>query len=216
MKFEDLKNLDKDPGRWPLPVRVGAIALFFVLLSGGMLYFLVWDANKDELDKYQREEQTLRQEFRTKHSKAANLQLYKQQLDDIGKTFGTMLRQLPGKAEVDSLLTDIAQTGGASGLTLELFKPMPEENKEFYALKPIQIRFTGSYHQIGEFVSGIAALPRIVTLHDVSIKVTDKGNAVDKLQMEVTARTYRYLDENEVAAGEAARKKTTARGSSSS
>ena len=112
MTFDELKQLDpRDPGRWPLPVRLGAIALFFVVLSILLLYFLVWNSNKDELASREQQEQKLREEFRTKHAKAVNLDLYKQQLDEIQKSFGTMLRQLPGKTEMAALLTDIAQTG---------------------------------------------------------------------------------------------------------
>ena len=116
----------------------------------------------------------LRDEFRDKHAKAVNLELYKQQLEDIERSFGAMLRQLPGKTEVPNLLVDISQTGLAAGLQQQLFQPQPEQNKDFYAELPIKIRLTGSYHQMGEFVSGIAALPRIVTLHDVEIKPVTK------------------------------------------
>ncbi len=216
MTFDELKNLDKDPARWPLPVRLGAIAVFFVVVTGFLLYFLVWNQKKDELAQYENEEQSLRTEFRTKHAKAVNLDLYKQQLDDIQKSFGAMLRQLPGKTEVDSLLTDISQTGAAVGCHQEAFEPQPPEAKDFYALVPIKIRLSCSYHQLGEFVSGIAALPRIVTLHNVAIKQVDSKSGFDQLQMDVTARTYRYLDDAEVAASEAAKKQATARGSSSS
>ncbi|MEO6185338.1 MAG: type 4a pilus biogenesis protein PilO [Steroidobacteraceae bacterium] len=220
MTLDELRQLDpRDPGRWPLPVRLGAIAVFFVVLASLLLYFLVWNAKKDDLARYEGEEQTLRSEFSTKHAKAVNLKLYEQQLADIQKSFGAMLRQLPGKTEVDDLLVDISQTGLAAGLQQELFQPLPAEQKDFYAQVPIKIRLTGSYHQMGEFVSGIAALPRIVTLHDVAIKAVDKSSAYDQLQLDVTAKTYRYLDDQEVAAVEAARaeaKKATKRGSSSS
>lgn len=218
MTFQELQDqLRQDPGRWPLPVRLGVIGLFFVVLSIALIWALVWNQNKDKLAQYQREEQTLREEFRTKHAKAVNLELYKVQLDEINKTFGNLLRQLPGKSEVDSLLRDISQTGAAAGLQQERFLPMAEENKDFYALKPIQIRLRGTYHQIGDFVTGIAALSRIVTLHDITIKTLnkDKGTNYDQLQLDVTARTYRYLDDSEVAAAEAAKKAATARGSSS-
>lgn len=217
MTFDELKQLDpRDPGRWPLPVRLGAIGLFFVVLSALLLYFLVWNSKKDELAGKERQEQTLRDEFRTKHAKAVNLNLYKQQLADIQKSFGAMLRQLPDKTQMDGLLIDISQTGNGVGLQQQKFQPLPEQGKDFYAERPIQIRLTGTYHQMGEFVSGIAALPRIVTLHNVEIKQVGK-DSFDQLQMDVTAKTYRYLDEGEVAAAEAARKANTAtkRGSSS-
>jgi type IV pilus assembly protein PilO len=215
MTFQELQDLlRQDPGRWPLPVRLGVIGTFFVVVSAAMIWFGVWTQKKDELAQYQNEEQTLREEFRTKQAKAVNLELYKVQLDEIQKSFGAMLRQLPGRSEMEALLTDITQTGSAAGLQLEYFGKLPEEPKDFYAMMPIQIRFRGTYHQLGDFVSGIAALPRIVTLHNVNIKATDKGP--DQLLMEVTARTYRYLDDSEVAAAEAAKKQATTRGSSSS
>ena len=218
MTFDELRQLDpKDPGRWPLPVRLGAIGLIFVVLSLLMLYFLVWNQKKDDLALAQEQERSLRDEFRTKHAKAVNLNLYKQQLEDIQKSFGAMLRQLPGKTEMEALLVDISQTGVGVGLTQQLFQPQPEQSRDFYAERPIKIRLTGTYHQMGEFVSGIAALPRIVTLHNVEIKQL-QGGAFDQLQMDVTAKTYRYLDDEEVAAVEAARKANAAntRGSSSS
>jgi type IV pilus assembly protein PilO len=216
MTFEELQNmLRQDPGRWPLPVRLGVISVFFVVISAALVYFAVWTQKKDELAQHQKEEQALRLEFKTKHAKAVNLDLYKQQLDEIQKSFGAMLRQLPGKAEMESLLRDITQTGAQAGLKLELFEKLPEETKDFYAMMPIKITFKGSYHQLGAFVSGIAALPRIVTLHDVAIKATN-DKTPDLLQMDVTARTYRYLDDAELAAVEAAKKQATARGSSSS
>ncbi|MBK6673084.1 MAG: type 4a pilus biogenesis protein PilO [Proteobacteria bacterium] len=217
MTFDELRQLDpKDPGRWPLPVRLGAIGLIFVVLSLLMLYFLVWNQKKDDLALAQEQERTLRDEFRTKHAKAVNLNLYKQQLEDIQKSFGAMLRQLPGKTEMEALLVDISQTGVGVGLTQQLFQPQPEQSRDFYAERPIKIRLTGTYHQMGEFVSGIAALPRIVTLHNVELKQV-QGGAFDQLQLDVTAKTYRYLDDEEVAAVEASRKKNaaTTRGSSS-
>jgi len=218
MTFDELKQLDwRDPGRWPLPVRLGAIAGFFVVLSLVMLYFLVWNQKKDDLAGAQAKEQELREEFRAKHAKAVNLNLYKQQLEDIQKSFGAMLRQLPGKTEMEALLVDISQTGVGVGLSQQLFQPQPEQSRDFYAERPIKIRLTGSYHQMGEFVSGIAALPRIVTLHNVELKQV-QGGAFDQLQLDVTAKTYRYLDDDEVAAVEASRKSkaATTRGSSSS
>ena len=134
-----------------------------------------------------------------------NLELYKQQLKDIERSFGALLRQLPGRTEVPSLLVDISQTGLSAGLEEKLFQPQPEVRKDFYAELPIKIRLTGSYHQFGEFVSGLAALPRIVTLHDIDIK-PDNKDAYDQLSLELTAKTYRYLDEDEIAAGEAEKK----------
>jgi type IV pilus assembly protein PilO len=205
--LEELRALDpRDPGRWPLGVRVGAVALVFLALSLLGLYLFVWDGQRPELQRRQAEELQLRAEFRDKHSKAVNLEVYKQQLKDIERSFGALLRQLPGKTEVPNLLVDISQTGLAAGLQEKLFQPEAEVKKDFYAELPIKIKLTGSYHQFGEFVSGIAALPRIVTLHDIDIK-PDNKDAYDQLSLELTAKTYRYLDEEEIAASEADKKK---------
>ncbi|MET0290721.1 MAG: type 4a pilus biogenesis protein PilO [Steroidobacteraceae bacterium] len=218
MTLDELRGLDpRDPGRWPLPVRAGVIAIVFVVLSLFGLYMFVWTSQREELQRFESEEQQLRDQFREKHGKAVNLDLYKQQLVDIERSFGAMLRQLPGRAEVPNLLVDISQTGLAAGLTQQLFQPLPEQNMDFYAELPFKIRLTGSFHQFGEFVSGIAALPRIVTLHDVEIKALPQSG-YDQLQLDVTAKTYRYLDEDELAAADAERKKAQAgtRGSSGS
>jgi type IV pilus assembly protein PilO len=201
--LEELRSLDpRDPGRWPFAIRAGAVAVAFVAATIGLIYFFVWSEQRPELQQHQAEEQSLRSEFKEKHAKAVNLEVYKQQLKDIERSFGALLRQLPGKTEVPSLLVDISQTGLAAGLEEKLFQPQPEQKKDFYAELPIKIRLTGSYHQFGEFVSGIAALPRIVTLHDIDIK-PDTKDAYDQLSLELTAKTYRYLDEDEIAAGEA-------------
>jgi type IV pilus assembly protein PilO len=209
--LEELQSLDpRDPGRWPLPIRAGAVAIAFIVLTVALIYFFVWDEQRPELQQRQDEEQALRQEFHTKHAKAVNLELYKQQLKDIERSFGALLRQLPGKTEVPNLLVDISQTGLSSGLEEKLFQPQQEVKKDFYAELPIKIRLTGSYHQFGQFVSGIAALPRIVTLHDIDIRSENK-DAYDQLSLELTAKTYRYLDEDEIAAGEADKKKAVRR-----
>jgi type IV pilus assembly protein PilO len=205
--LEELRSLDpRDPGRWPFVFRAGAVLAAFVVASAGLTYYFVWSEQRPELQQHEAEEQALRAEFKTKHAKAVNLEVYKQQLKDIERSFGALLRQLPGKTEVPSLLVDISQTGLAAGLQEKLFQPEAEVKKDFYAEKPIKIRLTGSYHQFGEFVSGIAALPRIVTLDDINIK-PDSKDAYDSLSMELTAKTYRYLDEDEIAAGEAEKKK---------
>jgi type IV pilus assembly protein PilO len=208
--LDELRSLDpRDPGRWPLPVRAGAVGVAFLALTLLGIYFLVWNEQRPELQRHQAEEQQLRQEFRAKHAKAVNLEVYKQQLKDIERSFGALLRQLPGKTEVPSLLINISQTGLAAGLEEKLFQPQAEQKKDFYAELPIKIRLSGSYHQFGEFVSGIAALPRIVTLHDIDIK-PDNKDAYDQLSLELTAKTYRYLDEDEIAAGEAEKNKDVA------
>ena len=205
--LEELRSLDpRDPGRWPFVFRAGAVLAAFVVASIGLTYYFVWSEQRPELQQHEAEEQALRAEFKTKHAKAVNLEVYKQQLKDIERSFGALLRQLPGKTEVPSLLVDISQTGLAAGLQEKLFQPEAEVKKDFYAEKPIKIRLSGSYHQFGEFVSGIAALPRIVTLHNIDIK-PDNKDAYDQLSLELTAKTYRYLDEDEIAAGEADKKK---------
>ncbi len=208
--LQELRALDpRDPGRWPFAVRAGAVGVCFAVVTLMALYFFVWTDLNPQLQQLEDQEQQLRQEFRNKHSKATNLDVYKQQLADIEKSFGAMLRQLPSKTEVDNLLVDISQTGLAAALDQKLFQPDTEIKKDFYAERPIKIRFAGSYHQFGAFVSGIAALPRIVTLHDVQITPANKsgGGAFDQLQMDLTAKTYRYLDDEEVASAEADRRK---------
>jgi type IV pilus assembly protein PilO len=200
--IEELQSLDpREPGRWPLPFRIGAVAIWLVVLTFILGYFFVWSNESPVLDQYQQEEQKLRQEFRTKHAQAVNLSVYKQQLADIERDFGALLRQLPGRTEVPNLVVDISQTGLAAGLSQKLFQPGAELKKDFYSELPIRIRFSGSYHQFGQFVSGIAALPRIVTLHDIEIK-PDGKSGYDSLTLDVTAKTYRYLDEDELSAAE--------------
>ena len=197
---EELQALDpREPGRWPLPIRIGAVAIWLVVLTFILGYVFVWQNESPQLDQYQQEEQKLRQEFRNKHAQAVNLSVYKQQLADIERSFGALLRQLPGRTEVPNLIVDISQTGLAAGLSEKLFQPGTENKKDFYAELPIRIRFNGSYHQFGQFVSGIAALPRIVTLHDIEIK-PDGKSGFDNLTLDVTAKTYRYLDQDELAA----------------
>lgn len=199
--LDDLKSLDpNDPGRWPLPVRIGTVGLCFGVLAAVLFYFFVWSDQKPRLDQAAAQEQELRNTFKFKHSKAVNLSVYQQQLQDIERSFGALLRQLPGRTEVPNLLVDISQVGVGAGLEEKLFQPSPELKRDFYAELPIRIRLTGSYHQMGEFVSGIAALPRIVTLDGISIK-PDNRDFYDNLSFELTAKTYRYLDDAEVAAG---------------
>ena len=192
---EELQNLDvNDVGRWPMPFRIAVIVLTFVIVTGiGVYFFIVQDLNP-RLDREEAKEQELRLTFENKQRKAANYDAYKAQLTQIEQSFGTMLRQLPGETEIPSLIVDISQTGLAAGLQEKLFQPQPEIPRDFYAEKPIKIRLTGGYHEIGNFVSGIAALPRIVTLHDITITPESK-DSFDNLSMEVTAQTYRYLDE---------------------
>jgi type IV pilus assembly protein PilO len=192
---EELQSLDvNDVGRWPLPIRIGVIAIVFVFVVALGIYFTIIKDKAPLLERAQNEEQELRLTFENKQRKAANYDAYKAQLAQIEQSFGTMLRQLPGETEIPSLIVDISQTGLAAGLQEKLFVPQAEIPKDFYAEKPIKIRLTGGYHEIGNFVSGIAALPRIVTLHDINI-TTESRDSFDNLSMEVTAQTYRYIDE---------------------
>ena len=192
---EELKSLDvNDVGRWPLLFRGAVIVIVFaaVLIAG--VYMTIVQDKRPQLQRAQEDEKSLRITFENKQRKAANYDAYKEQLSQIEQSFGTMLRQLPGETEIPSLIVDISQTGLASGLQEKLFQPQPEIPKDFYAEKPIKIRLSGGYHEIANFVSGVATLPRIVTLHDINITSEDK-NRYDSLSLEVTARTYRYLEE---------------------
>lgn len=199
--LEELKSLDiNDIGRWPMPVQAFFMLLVFLIATGGAFWWFVWENQMPRLEKAQAEERQLKTSFESKQKKAANFSAYKAQLAEIERSFGTMLRQLPGKTEIPNLLVDISQTGLGAGLQEELFQPTDEIRKDFYAEKPIKIRLSGSYHEFGKFVSDIAALPRIVTLHDIEVVPKDKEATFDELVLNVTAKTYRYLDEDEVAA----------------
>lgn len=205
--LDELRDLDpRDPGRWPPVALAGAVGVTFVILSLLLIYLFVWQSVRPELQHKEAEEQSLRLEFQQKHAQAVNLDVYKRQLKDLQRSFGALLRQLPGKTEVPNLLVDISQTALAAGLQQKLFQPEPEQEKDFYAELPIKMELTGNYHQFGEFVSGIAALPRIVTLHDIQIKPTSsnaKGKGgYDDLTLTLTAKTYRYLDPDEMAAAQ--------------
>ena len=195
--IDELRSLDtNDPGRWPLAIRAGAVALVFAAAVAFGVYMFVVKSEMPRLERAQQEERDLRTRFEDRQRKAANFDAYRAQLAEIERDFGAMLRQLPGKTEVPSLLVDISQTGLGAGLEEQTFTPMGEVQKDFYAELPIKLRYTGSYHELGNFVSGIAALPRIVTLHDISIRpVNRQGAAPDELVLDVTAKTYRYLDE---------------------
>jgi len=202
--LEELQNLDfNDIGRWPFLFRAMFVGLFFVVAIGAGFYYFVYNEQMPRLERAEQEEQELRASFEQKQKKAANFQAYRDQLAEIERSFGTMLRQLPGKTEIPNLLVDISQTGLAAGLQEELFQPVAELQKDFYAEKPIKIRLRGKYHEFGKFVSDIAALPRIVTLHDIAISRARKDNAgSDELVLNVTAKTYRYLDESDEAGAE--------------
>jgi type IV pilus assembly protein PilO len=199
--LDQLRNLDpNDPGRWPLGVRISTVALVFLLAASAGYYFFVWKSQRPLLLEARAKETELMESLRTKARRAANLEAYRAQLAEMEKSFGAMLRQLPNKTEVPNLLVDISQTGLASGLEEKLFQPQGEVRKDFYAELPIAIRLTGGYHEMGRFASGIAALPRIVTLHDIEITPSgDRNTDPGQLVLNVTAKTYRYLDEEEQA-----------------
>jgi type IV pilus assembly protein PilO len=195
MTLDDIRRLNfREAGNWPLLPKIVVLGLLVVLilLAGA---FFDWKDQIDALDAAQNEEAKLRVSYSEKKAKAVNLELYVQQLKEIEQAFGALLKQLPNKSEMDALLTDINQAGLGRGLQFELFRPATRERiAEFYAELPITVRVTGTYHDMGAFASDVAQLPRIVTLNDIGI-VNDKGTLV----MDATAKTFRYLDEDEIA-----------------
>jgi type IV pilus assembly protein PilO len=195
MTLDELRRLNiREAGNWPLLPKVVVLGIIFVAIvaAGGLLD---WRDQFEILDKAQATEAKLKEEYGSKKARAVNLELYVQQLKDIEQSFGALLKQLPNKSEMDALLTDINQAGLGRGLQFELFKPAAQERMaDFYAELPINVKVTGSYHDMGAFASDVAQLPRIVTLNDLNI-VNDKGT----LTMDAVAKTFRYLDEEEVA-----------------
>jgi type IV pilus assembly protein PilO len=195
MTLDDIRRLNiREAGNWPLLPKVVVLGLIFLVIvaAGGLLD---WRDQLDALDRVQAEEAKLREAYASKKAKAVNLELYVQQLREIEQSFGALLKQLPNKAEMDALLTDINQAGLGRGLQFELFRPATQERlADFYAELPISVRVTGGYHDMGAFASDVAQLPRIVTLNDISI-VNDKGTLI----MDAVAKTFRYLDEDEIA-----------------
>lgn len=195
-KLEDLDINDiKKIGSAPTPIKVAIIIIMCLGLAVAG-YFLDTTKQKIELEKVIAEEQELRKIFSAKQAKAVNLEAYKQQLDEMRTSFGTLLRQLPNETEIETLLTDISQTGISSGLDIDYFKPEGLRPKEFYSEYPIKLKVTGHYHEFAEFISGVAALPRIVTVQEIEIKPLGPKNSGKKLTMELTAITYQYLDEH--------------------
>jgi type IV pilus assembly protein PilO len=195
--LEQFKYLNpKDPGTWPaLPKLLALIVTLVALVAVG--YFADWQGQMDELVAGAAEEAKLKDEYKTKKQSAINLDLHRQQLREIDSSFGALLKQLPNKSQMDALLVDINQAGLGRGLQFELFKPAPQETvKDFYAELPVSVKVTGGYHDMGQFASDIAQLSRIVTLNDIIISPTGKDST---LAMETTAKTFRYLDDEEVA-----------------
>lgn len=197
MNLSDI-NLDIDNvGSWPTPVKV--VVVFLVCaVAAGVIYYVDTQNQIADLDTAQAKEQELKTVFEAKQKKAANLEEYRLQLDEIEKSFGDLLRQLPNKTQVPDLLVDVSQTGLASGLEFELFKPGNETPKEFYAELPIDIRVIGNYSEFGTFISGLASLPRIVTIHNVKIQPRHDlapGNKSKPLIMDALVKTYRYLED---------------------
>ena len=194
---DDFKHTNwKDPGTWTIaPKIVVLVALLVALPVAG--FFLVWQDQIEEIDKGLAQEEVLKKDYLAKKTQAINLDLHRQQLREIDTQFGALLKQLPNKSQMDALLVDINQSGLSRGLQFELFRPAATEAaREFYSELPISVRVTGTYHDMGAFAADVGQLPRIVTLNDLTIEAGKDGN----LTMDATARTFRYLDDGEVAA----------------
>jgi type IV pilus assembly protein PilO len=194
MDLAQLNNIDFNSiGTAPLPIRIGVVIVLCIAIIGGGYYFDTQD-QLVELEKVEAKEGELRKTFENKQKKAANLEAYKIQLEKMRKTFGDLLRKLPSKTEIPGLIVDVSNTGLASGLEIDLFRPQKEVKKDFYAEKPIRITVKGSFHEFGNFVSDVAALQRIVTLHNISLRPNKGGS---KMKMDATAKIYRYLEDGE-------------------
>lgn len=209
---DDLKKFDfqaldwKNVGSFPLAVRTVLLFAVFLVMVGVVYWFFIKDS-LSSWDRSKAEESSLRSVFTDKANKATNLEAYKAQLQQMDRQFGELLRQLPGKTEIENLAEEIAREALSSNLTQELFKPQNEGVKEFYAELPIQMRLSGDYHEFGEFVSRVSALPRIVTLHDIKVLYDEKNkNSLGMLTMDLTAKTYRYLEQDEIDSQQAATK----------
>ena len=197
MTLDELRRLNpRDIGVWPAPAKFGALVLLFAILVF-FAWYLGWSEQQTELEGKERQEQSLRGQYAEKKAQAINLDLHVQQLKQVEEQFGALLRQLPSRSEMDSLLSDINQAGLGRGLQFELFKPGGERVREFYAELPVDIRVTGNYHDMGAFASDVAQLSRIVTLGEIGITNREREGV---LAMEAVARTYRYLDDDELAA----------------
>ena len=200
MNFEEIQyHLEPENiGNAPLSIKISLVAILFVAIVGAGLYFDT-QAQLETLGRHETKEFELKEEFKVKAAQAAKLDLYKDQLAEMEVSFGALLRQLPETTEVESLLVDVSQTGLAAGLEVKTFRPSAEQKKGFYAELPISLEVLGSFHQLATFISGIAALPRIVTISDMKLEPykDKKGSSAAKLKMSATAKTYRYLQENE-------------------
>lgn len=202
--FDDLRNLDRNNvGNWPKSIKA-----FFAILIVVVILFLGWylqiSVQQEELDSAEKKEMTLRAEFVKKQAQVVNLAAYKKQLENMTDELQQMINQLPGKTEMPKLILEISQAALGAGITNELFQPGPEVMKGFYAEKPIQLRMVGTYHEFGNFISKVASLPRVVilTMHDVSLRPTSRGSAAaagGTLTLEGTVKTYRYMDNDEIA-----------------
>ena len=200
--IDDINSLDTaNPGGWPKKYKIGAAVLLAIILLVAGYYALI-DEKRINLDKLQKEEVTLKNTYSIKFKKASQLDAYRAQLEEMEIILQSMLRQLPSKNEMSDLIVDVSQTALASGIENELFEPGAESLKDFYAEKPISLRMKGNYHDFGAFVSGVASLPRVVilTMHDISLKPTGDSLLGGQLLLEGTAKTYRYLDDEEMAA----------------
>ena len=207
MKLEDFNNIDfNNVGSLPPPVK-GVLLGFLGLNIVGLGYWFMWSPAIEELDQSIAKEKELRETFLLKKGQAIKIDAYREQMVEIEKTFGALLKQLPDKSEMDGLLTDINQAGLGRGLEFDLFKPGQETVAEFYAEMPIQIKVLGSYDDLGAFATDVSKLPRIVTLNNISIQPLNKESKDGRLVLEAVAKTYRYLDSSEIAAKKVADKK---------
>jgi type IV pilus assembly protein PilO len=198
MNWDDIQHhLEPDNiGTAPTAIKMGVFGFLFVAIIAAGIYFDTREQLK-VLERHEKKEFELKEEFKVKADQAAKLELYKEQLAEMEASFGALLRQLPETTEVESLLVDVSQTGLAAGLEVKKFKPSAEEKKGFYAELPIALEVSGSYHQLATFISGIAALPRIVTISEMKLEAFDKDEKNGKLKMSAIAKTYRYLQEDE-------------------
>ena len=208
--IDELRTLDpKQPGNWPWFAKAGFFVLLFILIQVAA-WFLLWNDQQERIEKGRQEVAKQKETFLEKKRLAVNLEAYKQQRAEIEQAFGALLKQLPNKSEMEALLIDINQAGLGRGLHFDLFKPAPNENiTEFYAELPVQIKVSGQYHDLGAFASDVAKMPRIVLLTDLKI---DPPNKEGLLAMEAVAKTYRYLDEEEVAKQRKSAKDKAAKG----